>query len=503
MTRTRKFMYNSFSTAIYQIVVMIVGIITPRILLSVYGSEVNGLISSINQFITYFSLVEAGIAGAAVYALYKPLAENDEKEINSIVSASKKFYMQAGYIFTLLIVVMAFIYPFFITTSMLTKYAVGILVVVLGAKGFLEFFTLAKYRVLLTADQKTYVVSNASTIYVLLQMIIVVILAKMKCNVVVVYGVSIFALLARSFILMIYVKKKYKYIDYKEKPKTEALNKRWDALFLQILQTVQVGAPTIIATIFTTLKDVSIYSIFNMVLTGINGVLGIFTSGLSASFGDVIVRNEKDNLKKVYKEFEYIYYLLIGLIYAVSFVMIMSFIRIYTNDINDANYNQPIIGFLFVLNGLLSNIKTPQGTLVISAGLYKETRWRTLMQALIIIIFGVILAPNLGIIGILISLCLSNLYRDIDLLLFIPKYVTKTKVRETLKNWTMLIVIVVLIVLPSLTLNIMPNGIMEWGLISAGYTIYGVIITILVATIFNRSQFKSVLNRLKRMVVKA
>ena len=49
---------------------------------------------------------------------------------------------------------------------------------------------------------------------------------------------------------------------------------------------------------------VSVYSIFNMVVAGISGIVGIFTSGLSASFGDVIVRNEQTVLQKAYQEFE-------------------------------------------------------------------------------------------------------------------------------------------------------------------------------------------------------
>ena len=60
-------------------------------MLKYYGSEINGLVSSINQFIVYFNLVEAGLSGAAIYALYKPLAENNHKAINSIVSAARNF----------------------------------------------------------------------------------------------------------------------------------------------------------------------------------------------------------------------------------------------------------------------------------------------------------------------------------------------------------------------------------------------------------------------------
>ena len=284
MDRTKKFMYNSVATAIYQIVVMLVGLVTPRVLLQFYGSEMNGLISSINQFITYFSLVEAGIAGAAVYSLYKALAEKDKDGISSIVSAAKKFYIQAGWIFTILVIGMAIIYPIFVRASNLSFSAEMILIVVLGGKGFLEFFTLAKYRVILTADQKTYIISNASTIYIILQMIIIVILSFYRVNITIVYAAAILALCARSFLLMLYVKKHYKYINYNAKPNVKALDKRWDALFLQILQAVQTGAPVIIATLFTSLQEVSIYTVFNMVFIGINGVLNIFVNGLSAGF---------------------------------------------------------------------------------------------------------------------------------------------------------------------------------------------------------------------------
>ena len=75
--RTSKFVLNAVSTALLQVVTMVAGFITPRFLLVAYGSDINGLISSINQFIVYFNLVEAGLSSAAVYSLYKPIAEHD------------------------------------------------------------------------------------------------------------------------------------------------------------------------------------------------------------------------------------------------------------------------------------------------------------------------------------------------------------------------------------------------------------------------------------------
>lgn len=502
MTRTKKFFYNSLSTAIYQLVVMLVGFVTPRVLLQFYGSETNGLVSSINQFITYFNLVEAGIAGAAVYSLYKPLAESNYKKINGIVSAAKKFYIQSGWIFTALVVALAIIYPLFIKMDTLSAPMIGILVLVLGAKGFLEFFTLAKYRVILTADQKTYMVSISSTVYVVLQMIIIVVLAYFRMNIVIIYTVSILALFTRTIILMIYVKKKYKYINYNEKPDKKALNKRWDALFLQILQSVQTGAPVILATVFTSLKNVSVFSVFNMVFVGINGVLSIFVNGLSASFGDLIVSEKKERFQKAYSDFEYTYYLIISIVYSASFVLIMPFINIYTNNISDANYNQPLIGFLFVLNGLLYNLKTPQGTLVISAGMYKETRYRNLAQALIIIIGGCILAPSFGIVGILIASCLSNLYRLIDLSIFIPRRVTEMPIRNTYKRFLMVFIIVIASVAPFIFVHIQATNYLSWITNAILVTLYAGIITIIIGNLFDRKVFKSIIDRIKYMVVK-
>ena len=502
MSRTKKFMYNTLTTALYQIVVMIVGFITPKVFLSAYGSEINGLVTSINQFITYFNLVEAGLAGAAVYALYKPLAEQNYSKINGIVSAAKKFYLKAGYIFVGLIIAMALIYPIFVKTSVLSTFEVGLLVLVLGANGVIEFFTLSKYRVLLTASQKTYVISLSSIIYVILNTIIIVVLAQFKVNIVILKAVAILAILVRSVILMTYVKRKYKYISYKEKPDYQSMNKRWDALFLQVLTAIQNGAAVVITTIFTNLATVSVYSIYTMVIHGINGVLQIFTTGLSASFGDVIARKEGNTLKKSYREFEFSYYAVITVVYAVSMVMLLPFVKIYTKGITDTNYILPLISFLMVLNGLLYNIKTPQGMLVISAGLYKETRIQTIIQALIIVILGIILTPIFGLAGVLIASCISNLYRDIDLIFYIPKNVTKIPVIETLKRIGILVLNTIIIVVPCLLLlNIEADSYLQWAFYALGVTLYAIIIVVISAVLFDRKQFKSVLLRIKSVFI--
>lgn len=501
MNRTKKFFYNAITTALCQVCVMFAGFIIPRVMLRYYGSEINGLVSSISQFIVYFNLVEAGLSGAAIYALYRPLADNNHKAINGVISATQKYYTQAGYIFVSLTIGLAFVYPMFVRTDVLSPINVGLLVLILGVNGALEFFTLSKYRALLSADQRTYVISLASIVHIVANTLIIVVLVDLGTDIVVLRFIALFSIFLRSVILMAYVKVKYKYVNYKEKPDMAGLDKRWDVLYLQILGAIHSGAPVVILTVvLRDLKVISVYTIFYMVVSGLNGVLSIFKSGLSASFGNVIARGEQKTLQKAYSEFEFLYYSLITIIYSVAFVTIMPFIRIYTTGITDVNYDLPFIGSLFVLSGLLYNIKTPQGMIVISAGLYKETKRQTTIQGAIAILGGIILVPFWGLVGVMIAKILSDIYRNLDLLFFIPKHVTKLPVKKTLYRWVKLSICTATICVPFFFIEINPYGYLYWTLYASSIGIYAIFVVALSGYIFDRDDMKSVTKRIVSIV---
>ena len=503
MSRTKKFFYNSMSTAAYQMIIMIAGFITPRIMLKYYGSEINGLVSSVNQFIVYFNLVEAGLSGAAIYALYKPLAEKNYKVINGVISAAKKFYTQSGYIFISLTIGLATFYPLFVKTDVLTQINIVLLVLILGSNGALEFFTLSKYRVLLTADQKTYVISLSSMVHIIINTLIVVVLGTMKVNIVTLRLVALFSIFLRSFILMIYVRMKYTFINFTETPNTQALDKRWDALYSQIIGAIHNGAPVIILTLVTrNLMIVSVYTIFNMITASLNGILSIFKSGLAASFGDVIAKNENKILQKAYSEFEFVYYAIITIVYSIASITIMPFIRIYTSGITDINYDMPLLGILFVLNGLLYNLKTPQGMLIISAGMFREIRLQITIQGAIAVILGFILSFQIGIYGVLIASIISNLYRDIDVLYFVPRNITKLPVIQTAKRMARITLSIIVIWIPFIFINLNPKAYFEWAIQAVIVATYACIVVALMNYFFDREAFNGVYQRVIKITKK-
>lgn len=500
--RTKLFFYGSLTTAIYQVFLMLSGFIIPRLMLTAYGSELNGLVSSISQLISYITLIEAGLSASIIYALYKPLAVDDQKKINSILSAAKKGYFQIGYIFTLFVILLAAVYPIWKPSQYLPGEMVFLLVLALGFKGVIDFFSLARYRCLLSADQKTYVISIVSIVYQVLYVLIVVVLTALRANIVAVYWTAILAVSLRSLILGIYIKRQYPYVRYDEKPDTSALSKRWDALYQQLLGAAQNSVPIFIATVYCTLSQISVFTVYNMVISGVNGVMGIFISGLAASFGDVLAKKQQEVLERSYEVFIYAYSCINTFVYCISAIMIVDFVKIYTAGIKDENYVIPILGFLVAINGFLYNLKTPQGMLINSAGHYKETRVQCTIQGLLILVLGLVLAPKYKLSGILIASCMSNIYRCIDLIFYVPHRIVHQPIWKTLKNHLWSVSLFALIYASSFAVHISVTSIFEWILKAVIHSVIAVALTCVFSLLFYRQELKEMTVVLKRMMTR-
>jgi len=496
MNRTQKFWLNALSAAIYQIVIMAVGFITPTLMIGTYGSEVNGLISSISQMIAYLSLVEAGLSGAAVYSLYKPLAEKDTISINRIVAAAKKYYNKAGYIFSCAAFILAAVYALLKGTADISRGHIFSLAILLSANGCVDFFILAKYRAILTADQKTYIISFVSILQTIVKTIIIVLSVANNVNIVWLHVAALLPIIIKGIWIPMYCKRCYPYLDANVIPNLEALGRRYDVIYQQILGVIQSGAPTMLATVFLNWSAVSVYSVYNMVLGGVNGVLGIFISGLPAAFGELLARKEYEKLRSVVAQFETAYYIILSVVYGLTLVLIMPFIKIYTATFIDANYYVPSLAVLIVVNGLFYNIKTPQSMLIISAGMYKETRWRVTVQGLIIILGGCALAVPYGLQGIIIASIASNLYRTVDLLFFVPKRITDSVVTASVFRMLKVLLTVCIIYLPSHFILIEMDRYIEWVIYALCYGIYALISTILIWYLTDKDEFTGLQNRL-------
>lgn len=501
MKRTNRFAKNVIFSAIAQIITMICGFIVPKIMLNYYGSEINGLVTSITQVMTYIALIEGGLSGASIFALYKPIADNDTKQISLVVSTSKSLYKKAGYIGLMVSIIVGVCYPLVIKTNLLSYQEIFFLFIIIACTTILDFFILGKYRALLSANQDEYILSISTMIQIIVNALCVSLFSYLGFNIVIVRLIALSSLLARVLVIYIACKKKYKDINFKENPNYNLLDKRKDALVMQILNAVHRGSPILIATILLSLNDVSIYSVYNLVVTGIASILSIFMNGLQASFGDVIARKEWDILEKAYSQFELAYFLLITILYSVTYVTIIPFIKVYIGE-SDINYIFPLIGSLFTLNGYLYSLKNPQGMIVIAGGLYKETKIQSMIQAIICVFIGFIGCYFIGIPGILIGRLCSNIYRDIEIINFIPKTYSVIKKKRTIMRWLIYFTSFVIIVIVS---NFIPNywinNYLNWVLYAIIITLINSFILISITFMFFRRDVFEIIKRLKKLVV--
>ena len=105
--RTKKAVYNAATNLLYYLVVMVSGLVLPRLIILHFGSDYNGIVASITQFVSYGALLVTGVAAAMWAALFKPLAEQDRLKISGIVRATEIFMRKAGLIFAVGLIVFA------------------------------------------------------------------------------------------------------------------------------------------------------------------------------------------------------------------------------------------------------------------------------------------------------------------------------------------------------------------------------------------------------------
>ena len=186
--RGKQALKNMVASLLLQVIVLLSGLILPRFILEAYGSSVNGMITSVNQFLTYLGLAEAGVGTATVVALYTPLALKQTEEVNSILSATRKFYNKSGMLFLALTLVLIGVYPFFIS-GQLENSLVRWMILVLAGSTLVDYFFLGKYRVLLTANQEGYVVALIQAAGTIVNMVVSIFLIYIGAGVLFVFRI--------------------------------------------------------------------------------------------------------------------------------------------------------------------------------------------------------------------------------------------------------------------------------------------------------------------------
>ncbi len=426
MTRKHELFLTVISNLFLQAITAICGFILPPLIVETFGSEINGMVTSITQFIAYLNLVEAGIGAASIAALYKPLAENNASKVNGILSAARKFYFRSGLVFSLGILALAFLYPLVIGNQV-DKLTSFFMVLVLGISGSAEFFLIGKYRVLLTSDKKLYAISFLQSAALALNTAVAAFLIKLNFGIVTVKFSSSLIYLSRFLVLYFYVKKNYRNFSFYGEADTKAISQSKNALVHQVSGFLVFNSPVIILTVLCGLKEVSVYSVYALVFCAINNLVGAFSTGIQSFFGESMVKDSSERLKKFFSDYETLFFSLLFCLYSCTYILIAPFMSLYTSRMTDAQYIRPKLAVLMVVSGILTNLRNPGGQLINAAGHFKQTQFRSITESAINIVSSLIFTLLLGINGVVIGSICSSLYRGIDVVVYANRHILSQK----------------------------------------------------------------------------
>lgn len=356
-----------------QIIAMIFGLIVPRLVIKTFGSEVNGLTAFISQMLQVFGLLQAGMIGASIFALYEPIAKKDYAQMNIIVDASSRFYRKvAGIFFALVLLAIPYVVYKEADTSF-ARWEIIVTTIIMGINATLTFLFNSRYDIIISSYQKRYLLSIATIVNKCVYYGLTVCVILLRKHFVLMYASSLVANICTILILRHYyrqlTKEWLKPIDGKN---TYKIQNRNYLLCNQVVYQIINSLPLLLIANFYDLKVASVYSINFTLVNILKMVITAFMRSVTEPFGNYRVTHSKDDVVKMYRVIQAgISFVVI--IFSACFVCLStSFISIYTNNISEVNYVIPVMAFTLLTEFFFSSHKLIADLLIDIHGLYKK-----------------------------------------------------------------------------------------------------------------------------------
>lgn len=401
---------NAVTGLITQLIIIALGLIVPRIMITNYGSDTNGLTNTLTQIFSYIALLEAGIGQSTRNALYKPITENDRDGVCKILSVSRKYYWKITKYYAGVVILMAVLLPFVLKTELSAK-TVFAVVFFEGMSGVIRFMFTENWMQLLMAEGKGYVQANITLMGRLLTYGIKIILACMKINIVAIQFGFFCVSLIQLAIYKWYIEKNYGWIKYDLKScENIELPDKNAYVLTEIAWTVFSSTDMILLSILFSTALSSVYSVYNLVYSNISGLMNSVYTSLIYLLGQAYSESLR-KYEQVHDEFELMFMTGAAILMSCCSVLGIAFVRLYTKGVTDTNYIYIYLPILFGLIQILSWDRYVSGNLSGIAGYAKIVSKISVVEAVSNILLSVILAPKMGLYGITLATAISLVFK--------------------------------------------------------------------------------------------
>lgn len=429
--RSQKALYNIITKLLYQAAALVSGLITPRLIIANFGSAYNGTVSSIVQFLGLISFLTLGVAGATRVALYKPLANGDTTAVSRVLKATELFMRKVGLALLLYTAVLAVVFPF-ISDAPVPKFEVSLLVVIVAAGTFSQYFFGQTYTFLLQADQSEYIATAFRTVACVIDVFLVILFVNLDATMIQLRAAIAVVSVLTPILINTYVRRHYQLIT-KCQPDKTALSQRSYAMFHSVANMIHDNSGIYLLTIFTDALIVSVYTVYYGIIRNIKQLMQNFTTGLEGAFGNMWAKGEKTQFSRNFRLYEFLMFAFSSVIFTALGLLLIPFIRLYMAGVKDVNYVRPAFAILVVLAETVFCIRQPYVTIVQATGRYKETRKGAALEAGINLAVSLVLVNIIGLEGVVVGTLVANTFRTVQYMLYSYKELLQRKAWDFVK----------------------------------------------------------------------
>lgn len=411
--RIEKSFKNMVNGILYRVLTILTAFIVRTVFIKCLSNDylsVNGLYSSI---LSMLSLAELGFSTAMVYSMYKPLAEKDYRKLAQIMRLYKRAYTIIGcVIFGAGLCLVPFLDVLIKNRPDIPGLTFYYILFLLNSA--ISYWFFAYRNSILQADQKSYIISNYSSVFNIIKVVSQIIVLVLFHNFTVYLLTEMFCTILQNVCLAYRVKKEYPVFDKNNKeelPKEEKqkIFKDVKALMLQKISfRVLNTSDSIIISAFVGIGWVGLLSNYIMIEEAIVAVISQITSAITASMGNYFAKESKEDGYKLFQRIDFMNFWLYGFSTVAFIVLFNPFIELWLGRIgSEYILNQTIVVALiirFFVEGYMNMMSAFRSTL----GLFTQGQYTPLMVAALNIILSIGLSFPWGAAGVIIATPLAR-----------------------------------------------------------------------------------------------
>lgn len=409
VNRTKKVLANAKISLIFFVILLFLSFVSRSVFINNLGTEVLGLNTLVTNLIGFLNLAELGVVSAIATSLYKPIAENNKKEIIEVITIQGWLYRNIAYLIIGMALILMCFFPIIFKKIQLPLWYVYSIFCVLLISSLLTYFINYK-QVLLIAEMKEYkiilCIKTTQIAKILLQIFFVMNFSNgffYWLMLELVYGI------VSSFFLKRIIDKEYPWLDINIKKGKFLKNKHKNIIkhtkqlfFHKIAGFVLLQTTPMLIYAYVSLTMVTVYDNYMMIILGIASLVTAVFSSFQPAIGNLVANDNKNIILNFFEEYFVLRYWIASILCVVLFFQGHNFVTLWVGEkfVLTGNAFIWLNVYLFLV---LTRVIDP---FVYAFGLYGDI-YAPIVEAIINLGLSMILGYYFGLSGIIAGVVIS------------------------------------------------------------------------------------------------